>query len=169
MVFLLALKWNLCELGFSCVKTKTNSHFAVKFFERSSHLFSVSMKTHVIQKTSVIQWNCKTLIVYVNTNQKQPRLYLITNFYILNCSCSFSMWGSLKRLIVNWQERDSNPQSLFSETKTQSFSQTVWLNGCVFVYEPSNCMFESRCSHFIFWYCACFEQGVPWHSRNYRV
>ena len=29
--------------------------------------------------------------------------------------------------------------------------------------------FESRCSHLIFRYSTCFEQGVRWHSGNYRV
>ena len=31
------------------------------------------------------------------------------------------------------------------------------------------CGFKPRCSHLIFRYRACFEQGVPWHSGNYRV
>ena len=45
----------------------------------------------------------------------------------------------------------------------------VWLNGWVFVYELSGCGFESSCSHLNFRFCACFEQGVPWRSGNYRV
>ena len=44
-----------------------------------------------------------------------------------------------------------------------------WLNGWVFVYELSGCGFESRCSHLNFRFGACLEQGVPWHSGNYRV
>ena len=39
----------------------------------------------------------------------------------------------------------------------------------MFVYEPSGCGFESSCSHLNFRFRACFEQGVPWHSGNYRV
>ena len=39
----------------------------------------------------------------------------------------------------------------------------------MFVYELSGCGFDSSCSHLIFRYHACFEQGVPWHSGNYRV
>ena len=42
---------------------------------------------------------------------------------------------------------------------------TAW----VFVYEQSGFGFESRCSHLKFRFGACFEQGVPWHSGNYRV
>ena len=41
--------------------------------------------------------------------------------------------------------------------------------GWVFVYELSGCGFESRCSHLNFRFRACSEQGVPWHSGNYRV
>ena len=55
-----------------------------------------------------------------------------------------------------WLQLDSNP---------------VWPNGWVFVYELSGSAFKSSCSHlnlnFRFHYC--FEQGVPWHSGNYRV
>ena len=46
---------------------------------------------------------------------------------------------------------------------------SVWLNGWVFVYELGGCGFESRCSHINFRYLVCLEQGVPWHSSNYRV
>ena len=47
---------------------------------------------------------------------------------------------------------------------------SVWLNVKVFVYESNGCGFESRCYHLKnFRYCACFEQGVPWHSNNYMV
>ena len=45
----------------------------------------------------------------------------------------------------------------------------VWLNGWVFIYKLNDCGFESRCSHLNFRFRACFEQGVPWHSGNYRV
>ena len=59
--------------------------------------------------------------------------------------------------------------------RTDKYSQhssiiwPAWLNGWVFVYQLSGCGFESSCSHFTFRFRACFEQGVPWHSGNYRV
>ena len=59
--------------------------------------------------------------------------------------------------------------------RTDKYSQhssiiwPAWLNGWVFVYELSGCGFESSCSHFTFRFRACFEQGVPWHSGNYKV
>ena len=46
---------------------------------------------------------------------------------------------------------------------------SVWLNGWVFVYELSGSGFESICIHLIFRFHACFWQGGPWHSGNYRV
>ena len=33
----------------------------------------------------------------------------------------------------------------------------------------SGCGFESICNHLQCRFRACFEQGVPWHSDNYRV
>ena len=42
-------------------------------------------------------------------------------------------------------------------------------NGWVFVYKLSGSGFESSCSHLNFRFRACFEQGVPWNSGNYRV
>ena len=37
MLFLTALKQSLCDKDFSCIKTKTNSHFAAKVVKRSKH------------------------------------------------------------------------------------------------------------------------------------
>ena len=47
-----------------------------------------------------------------------------------------------------WQQGDSNPQPYISLLNTEQCSQTiwpVWLNGWMFVYEVSDCGFESRC------------------------
>ena len=38
----------------------------------------------------------------------------------------------------------------------------------MFVYELSGYGFESSFSHLNFRFRACLEQGVPWHSGNYR-
>ena len=46
---------------------------------------------------------------------------------------------------------------------------SVWLNGWVFVYELRGCGLESNCGHLDFRFHACFQQGVPWDSGNYRV
>ena len=54
-------------------------------------------------------------------------------------------------------------------SQNSSILQPVWLNDCVFVYKLSGCGFESCYSHLNFRYRACFGQGVPWYSGNYRV
>ena len=51
-------------------------------------------------------------------------------------------------------------------------SSNIWLvrlNGWVFVYELSDCGFEFIWSDLNFRFGGCFEQGLPWHSNNYRV
>ena len=44
---------------------------------------------------------------------------------------------------------------------------SIWLQREV--YKLSGCGFESRCSDLNFRFRACFEQGVPGHSGNYRM
>ena len=59
--------------------------------------------------------------------------------------------------------------------RTDKYSQhssiiwSVWLNGWMLVDESSGCGFESSWSHLNFRFRACFEQGLSWHSGNYRV
>ena len=67
-----------------------------------------------------------------------------------------------------WRQWDWNPQPLSLLTKNLTI-WPVWLNGWVFVYKLSGCGFKSCCCHLNFRYYACFEQGDPWHSGNYRV
>ena len=50
-----------------------------------------------------------------------------------------------------------------------SFVFLTGLNGWAFVYEISGCGIDSCCSYLNFRYRACFEQGAPWYSDNYRV
>ena len=54
-------------------------------------------------------------------------------------------------------------------TFTHLAKLAVWINGWVFAYELASCWLESRWRHLNFRYCTSFEQGVPWHSGNYRV
>ena len=39
----------------------------------------------------------------------------------------------------------------------------------MFVYKLSGCGLKSRCCYWNFRYCACFEQGLPWHSGHYKM
>ena len=77
-------------------------------------------------------------------------------------------WFSLKR--VRFMTRR---YSLMHHTDRYSKNSwiiwPVWPNGWVFVQELSGSGLDSSCSHFMSRFHPCFEQGLPWHSRNYRV
>ena len=75
----------------------------------------------------------------------------------LSCVVSSCLYGAFDCIFLSWHVRSYH------------VIWSVWLNGWVFVYKLSGCGFESRCSHFNLGYFACLEQGVPWHSGNYRV
>ena len=56
--------------------------------------------------------------------------------------------------------------------KLSQHSSIIWpvsLNGWVLVYKLYGCGFETRCCDVNFNNGACFEQGIPWHSGNFRV
>ena len=63
----------------------------------------------------------------------------------------------------------SQVQGTDKYSQKSSIIWPVWLNGLVFVYKLSGCGIEAVCSHLVFRYCSCFEQGAPSHSSNYRV
>ena len=50
-----------------------------------------------------------------------------------------------------------------------SIVRPVWLNGRAFICELSGWESESSCSHSNLRFCACFEQGVLWHTAKYSV
>ena len=52
-------------------------------------------------------------------------------------------------------------------TLTDLVNLAKWLS--VHLRTKSGSGFESSCSHLNFRFRACLEQGVPWHSGNYRV
>ena len=75
--------------------------------------------------------------------------------------------GSIKSSDCNWTRIQNN---LVRKWTLNHFATwPVWPNGSVFVYKLSGSGFESSCSHLNFRFRTCFEQGVPWHSGNYRV
>ena len=77
-------------------------------------------------------------------------------------------WFSLKRVRVMTRR-----YSLMHRTdrywKNSWIIWPVWPNGWVFVQELSGSGLDSSCSHFTSRFHPCFEQGLPWHWRNYRV
>ena len=79
-------------------------------------------------------------------------------------------------LTVTWCTVPFKNRNLSDSNSTRTQNHLVrkrtfnhWPLGWVFVYELSGSGFESGCSHLNFRFRACFKQGVPWHSGNYRV
>ena len=71
--FRLALKQNLYEKAFSCVKTKTNSNFAVKLKEGSNCSLSAYWMNHLFQKSVFFnkwQRNVQNLIDWVDIRKR---------------------------------------------------------------------------------------------------
>ena len=85
--------------------------------------------------------------------------------YVLVMSCTRFRVNPYS--IVAWTWSQMHRRDEYSQHSSTIWP--VWLNDWVFVYELSGWGFESSCSHLNFKFHACFEQGVPWHSGNYRV
>ena len=77
---------------------------------------------------------------------------------------------------IAWRLSDCN----WTRTHTQPFSQTSKMIElyceylsvrCIWVYflVMSSTSFRVNPHYIVDWYCSCFEQGVPWHSGNFRV
>ena len=54
-------------------------------------------------------------------------------------------------------------------SQCSSIIWSVWLNNWVFVDKLRVFVFESCCCHLNFRCRVCFQQGVSWHSGNYRA
>ena len=97
----------------------------------------------------------------------KPQILSTSSKEFLDIPSTIDRWFTLKR------ECDMITYSQMHHTDNYSQQSSiiwpVWLNGWTFLYKLSSCGFESCRCHLIFTYCACLEQGVPWHSENYRV
>ena len=87
-------------------------------------------------------------------------------FFILKCAC---LGASLNALFLLEIAFFSNLQY----AKLQKFlpirvNHSGPVINCHIIFQVES-RFESSCGHLNFRFCACFEQGVPWHSGNYRV
>ena len=97
------------------------------------------------------------------------------NFRFCTCFEQGVPWHSGNYRVWTHSETHTWHKNIQSMHRTDKYPQhnsiiwPVWLNGWVFVYELSGCGFKSTCSHLNFRFRACFGQGVPWHSGNYRV
>ena len=105
------------------------------------------------------------------SNQKKSEIWRWSN-------CNWTRTQSVDSLIVcgftlkrvrDMTRRYSQMHPTDKYLEHSSIIWPVWPNGWVFVEELSGSGFESSCSYFTFRFRACFEEGVPSHSGNYRV
>ena len=82
-------------------------------------------------------------------------------------SPNYRMWFTLK-CVLDMTRTYSQKDRGDKYSEHSSIIWSVWPNVWVFVYKLSGYGFESSCSQFNFRFCSCFEQGVPWHSGNYK-
>ena len=85
----------------------------------------------------------------------------------LGCVLSTYLYGAFDCMFLSFHVRVSGTTQFVNWARIRN--HLVWPNGWVFVYKLSESKFKSSCSHLNFKFRACFEQGVPSHSGNYRV
>ena len=87
-----------------------------------------------------------------------------------NKSITFSGYHlDFKEIFEKVEKKREGSSNNCNWTRTQNhLVRKRWSNGWVFVYRLSGSGFQSSCSHLKRVH-ACFEQGVPWYSGNYRV
>ena len=91
-----------------------------------------------------------------HTNRKCHLIQIELNKHKRSCDCNGIRTHT-------WHNKDMQLNASCRQVKIS----TVLFNHLASL--PSGFGFESRCSHLNFRYRSCFEQGVPWHSSNYRV
>ena len=102
----------------------------------------------------------------VETTEKSEPIFVVS-------SITGTCWLGINCIVIhvnayyNWTRTHNH--LVHNRTLDHLAKLAFWLNSWVFVYEPSGCGFEFSCRHVNFWFRACFEQRVLWHSGNYRV
>ena len=149
-----------------------------KFWAHSTGIFLTYFASALCGRLSHITDSIKSDIIGHVRNLPTPPTIFLQTFDNFNRQNVISQRKSKWLIFLKWLQLDSNPESLSSLTNTQPFGKltflpnatiwSVWPNGWVFIYELSGSG-ESSCNHLNFRLRACFEQGVPWHSGNYRA
>ena len=139
---------------------------SVETFPSSMIVFSRSAM--ILQQISVAAFNIST------TTPKCSATFPFFSSELCWTSNRINMWKVLRSQKLNIQQSLNNVASMLDslmchQRKDYTKITSVWLNDWVFIYKLSSCWFEPCCSHLIFRYCTCFEQGVPWHSGNLQV
>ena len=150
-------------------------HVIYALQSESTHYSCLNVKELLPQKRRHI-WglnDCKGTRTYSHLVCKRTRNHLAKMAKWLSC-VSWHIQATIERGFTYKRVRDmirTNSQMHHTDKYSQHSSTiwSVWLNIWVFIYKLNGCGFESRCSHLSLRYDACFEQGISWHSGNYRV
>ena len=78
-------------------------------------------------------------------------------------------WVYIHYSKCTWHDKNIKSNTPDKHSQHSSIIWPIWLNGWVFLYELGGCGLKSHCFHLTARCRACFEQGVPWHSGNYRM
>ena len=130
----------------------------------------------VLKRKKLIKLNTEVWISQMRSGENNLGWYLKnSNENLLQGAKQSGFWSSgrasqrkLERETNVWTS-DSNGIRTRNHLVRKRTVWPLWLGGWVFVYELSSCGFESHCCHLNFRYRTYFEQGVAWHSVNYRV
>ena len=80
----------------------------------------------------------------------------------------FHLFLSHSLISVSKDVRLNSTHYLIMKINNRKQLQNTAINNSADI-DYSHSRFESSCSHLNFRFRACFEQGVPWHSGNYRM
>ena len=135
-------RWEIWSLS-DCNWTQTHNHLVCKW--TLNHLAKLAKWLKCVVSTYLYGgFDCMFLSCHVRISEWIHTLQLP--------ECQRTPCSKQSRILkFMWLQLDSNPQPLSLQTNTQPLT-------------------ELCCgSSFKFRFCASFEQGVPWHSGNYRL
>ena len=114
---------------------------------------------------SIVRLRTKCLWVRVQLQSLKLRFCTCFVQRIPSDSRNYKVWIHSEK--GTWH--DKNMQWKDNHSQHSLIIWPVWLIGWVFNYELSGCGFKPSSSHLNFRFLTCFEQGVSWHSGNYRL
>ena len=149
--------------------TRTRTHLVHKrtlnHLNKRAKWLSCVASTHLYSA-----FDCMFLSFQVRVSDKDFQAFRFSDFHVrvsdiqATIECWFTLKGVRDMLRAYSQMHRTDKYSRHSPV-----IWPAWPNGWLFVYELSGCGFGSSCSHLNSRFRVCFEQGVPWHSGNYRV
>ena len=115
-------------------------------------------------------FDCMFLSCWVRVSNKDFQAFRFSDFHVgvSDIQATIECWFTLKR-VRDVIRAYSQMHRRDKYSRHSPIIWPAWPNGWLFVYELGGCGFGSSWSHLNSRFRVCFEQGVPWHSGNYRV